>query len=287
MTWWQAIILGVVEGLTEYLPVSSTGHLLVVQAILGIGVDGQDAKTAADAYAICIQGGAILAVLTLYWKRARQAVIGWAGKVGLGEGDETGFRLGLNLIAAFVPAAVIGLMFNDWIKAQLFGPWPVVWAWLVGGLAILAVAWARSARGATPKTGKELEDLTVLMAMGIGLLQCVAMWPGVSRSLVTIVGGVLIGLSLRAAVEFSFLLGVITLGAATVYDGMKHGSKIAEFYGPVEIALGFVFAFVSAVIAVKWMVAYLQKHGMAIFGYYRVAIALVVGVLLLTDVLVV
>ena len=253
--------------------------------MLGIGVDGEEAKTAADAYAICIQGGAILAVLTLYWKRARQAVVGWAGKVGLGEGDEAGFRLGLNLLAAFVPAAVIGLAFNDWIKEQLFGPWPVVWAWLVGGLAILAVAWARAARGATPKTGKELEDLTVLMALGIGLLQCVAMWPGVSRSLVTIVGGVLIGLSLRAAVEFSFLLGVVTLGAATVYDGMKHGSKIAEFYGPLEIALGVVFAFVSAVIAVKWMVAYLQKHGMAIFGYYRVGIALLIGALLLGGVL--
>lgn len=285
MTWWQAIILGIVEGLTEYLPVSSTGHLLVVQAVLGIGVDGEQAKTAADAYAICIQGGAILAVLTLYWKRARQAVVGWAGKVGIGEGDEAGFRLGLTLLAAFLPAAVIGLAFNDWIKEQLFGPWPVVWAWLVGGLAILAVAWARAARGATPKTGKELEDLTVLMALGIGLLQCVAMWPGVSRSLVTIVGGVLIGLSLRAAVEFSFLLGVVTLGAATVYDGMKHGSKIAEFYGPLEIALGVVFAFVSAVIAVKWMVAYLQKHGMAIFGYYRVGIALLIGALLLGGVL--
>ena len=285
MTWWQAIILGVVEGLTEYLPVSSTGHLLVVQALLGIGDGSDEAKTVADAYAICIQGGAILAVLSLYWRRVRQAAVGWAGKVGLGGGDDAGFRLGLNLLAAFVPAAVIGLMFNDWIKAQLFGPWPVVWAWLVGGLAILAVAWRRKSRGATPDTGSPLEDLSWRLALLIGLIQCVAMWPGVSRSLVTIVGGVLVGLSLKSAVEFSFLLGVVTLGAATVYDGLKHGEDMLQHYGPVEIALGFVFAFISAVLAVKWMVAYLQKHGMAIFGYYRVGIAIVVGGLLLAGVL--
>ena len=141
MTWWQALILGVVEGLTEYLPVSSTGHLLVVQAMLGIGVDSPEAQEAANAYAICIQAGAILAVLGLYWRRVRQCSVGWLGKVGIGAGDPAGFRIGLNMLIAFMPAAVIGLIFDDMIEEQLFGPWPVVGAWFVGGVAILVVAW--------------------------------------------------------------------------------------------------------------------------------------------------
>ena len=128
-------------------------------------------------------------------------------------------------------------------------------------------------------------DLTWRMALIIGFAQCLAMWPGVSRSLITIVAGVMVGLSLVSAVEFSFLLGVITLGAATCYDLMKHGRVMLENYGPVEMLLGSLAAFVSAVIAVKWMVSYLKKHGMAVFGYYRIAVALVVAIMLITGVI--
>ena len=119
----------------------------------------------------------------------------------------------------------------------------------------------------------------------IGFAQCLAMWPGVSRSLVTIVAGVLVGLSLSAAVEFSFLLGVVTLGAATCYDGLKHGPAMLEHYGAMEMLLGFLFAFVAAVVAVRWMVNYLKSHGMAAFGYYRIAVAVVVAVMLVTGIL--
>lgn len=284
MTWWQAIILGIVEGLTEYLPISSTGHLLVVQSLLGVGTGSDQAKAAADAYAICIQGGAIMAVLTLYWRRFRQMLAGSLGTVGWGRGDDVGSRLALSLIVAFLPAAAIGLLMNDWIKAHLFGPWPVVAAWLVGGVAILAVArWRRGGAGdASP--GAVLDTLTWRMALIIGVLQCVAMWPGVSRSLVTIVGGVLVGLSLPAAVEFSFLLGVITLGAATVYEALAHGALMLDLYGPLEIGVGFAFAFASAIVAVRWMVTYLQRHGMEVFGYYRIGVAVVVAALLLAGV---
>jgi len=271
MTWWEAIILGIIEGLTEYLPVSSTGHLLVTQRLLGIPNDD-----AANAYAICIQGGAILAVLGLYFGRVKQGLRGFTG-------DPEGLRLLKNLMAGFFPAAVIGLIFNDLIKEHLFGVWPIIFAWFVGGLIILAVSYRRKGKGKSEGFG--LEQLTWQLALIIGFAQCIAMWPGVSRSLITIVAGVLVGMRLAAAVEFSFLLGVITLGAATVYDALKHGDKMLEVYGPIEMIIGFVAAFFSAVLAVKWMVAYLNKHGMAIFGWYRVGIAIVIAALVITNVM--
>ncbi len=311
MTWWQAIILGIVEGLTEYLPVSSTGHLLVVQELLGIGTESQQARQAANAYAICIQAGAIAAVLGLYWSRVKQTVQGWAGRVGWGAGDADGFQLGLNIVVAFIPAAIIGFLLDDWIESKLFGPWPIVAAWAVGGVAILVVS-ARRRRTASLKDdviaegdpaeriGLPLERLTVRMALVIGLIQCLAMWPGTSRSLVTIVGGVLIGLSLAAAVEFSFLLGVLTLCAATVYKAAVDQVSItvngetqdvmmivwmARVYGWPTMLIGSVAAWLSAVLAVKWMVAYLKRHGMEVFGYYRIAIAVIVAGLLMAGVI--
>ncbi|MEM1212598.1 MAG: undecaprenyl-diphosphate phosphatase [Planctomycetota bacterium] len=279
MDWWQAIVLGVVEGLTEYLPVSSTGHLILAQRAMGLTGE------AANAYAICIQAGAILAVLGLYRKRVKQVSAGWLGKAGLGSGDEVGFKLGLNMLIAFMPAAVVGLLLNDWIKANLFGLRPVVWAWLVGGVAILATAWWRKRREQESGKGRGLEDMTWVMALGIGMIQCAAMWPGTSRSLVTIVGGVLLGLSLAAAVEFSFLLGVVTLLAATVYESIDKGPVMLEAYGWGTMLIGSLAAWASAVVAVTWMVSFLKKHGMEIFGYYRIGLAVVVGGLLLGGVL--
>jgi len=281
MTMTQAAILGVVEGLTEYLPVSSTGHLLLAQKVMGIGegpgLSAEEAarqKDAIDAYIVCIQAGAIIAVLGLYFRRVRQMLAGLAGK------DAFGRRLVINILAGFLPAAVIGLAANKYIKAWLFGPWPVVAAWFVGGVLILAVHYRGTGRGRASLT---LEAMTWRMALVVGLWQCLAMWPGVSRSLVTIVGGVVSGLSLAAAVEFSFLLGLLTLSAATAYDALKHGHEMLTQFSPAALATGLAFAFISAVAAIRWMVGYLNKHGMAIFGYYRVILALVVGGLLLTG----
>ena len=279
MTVGQAVILGVVEGLTEYLPVSSTGHLLLAERLMGIG-DAESApaeerrrtKDAADAYAICIQAGAIIAVLGLYFRRVKQMLLGAAGK------DPDGRRLLVNVAAGFLPAAVIGLLFNKPIKALLFGIWPVVAAWFVGGVAILAVSWVNRKQHRPVHQGLTLDDLTWRMALYIGFAQCIAMWPGVSRSLVTIVGGLLLGLSLPAAIEYSFLLGVVTLGAATGYDALKQGQLMLQTFDAVPIAVGLVFAFLSAVVSVKWMVSYLNRHGLAVFGYYRVVLALVTSV---------
>ncbi|MCB9916162.1 MAG: undecaprenyl-diphosphate phosphatase [Planctomycetes bacterium] len=272
MEWWQALVLGVVEGLTEYLPVSSTGHLLLAQRALGIA-EGD----AANAYAICIQAGAILAVLGLYRARVAQALRGLVGR------DAEGLRLLLALGAAFVPAAVVGLLFDDAIEELLFGLRPVVGAWLVGGLAILAVARAR--RGAAPRSGRALEELRVGPAFVIGLFQCLALWPGTSRSLVTIVGALVVGLSLAAAVEFSFLLGVLTLLAATGYKALSDGQAMLATYGAGTLVLGAVAAWLAAVVSVRWMVAWLNRHGLEVFGWYRVALAAAVGGLLLTGVL--
>ena len=268
----QALVLGIVEGLTEYLPVSSTGHLLLTQRLLGI-----ESSTAADAFAICIQAGAILAVLGLYRARVAQMTLGVVGR------DPVGQRLAFAIIAAFIPAAVLGLLLEKPIKLYLFGGdawgmWPIVAAWLVGGIAILVVSRLRRRRGGTRQTGLNLEHLTLRMALIVGFAQCIAMWPGVSRSLVTIVGGLLVGLSLPAAVEFSFLLGVVTLTAATAYDAFKNGGEMLATYGPTPLLIGFGAAWLSAVIAVKWMVSYLQSHGLEIFGWYRVVLAIVVTV---------
>lgn len=271
----QALVLGLVEGLTEYLPVSSTGHLLLAQRLMGI-----DSSTASDAFAICIQAGAILAVLGIYRQRVAQMVMGAVGR------NEAGQRLLINLLSAFVPAAVLGLLLEKPIKKYLFGGdewglWPVVAAWFAGGMAILVVSLVRRRRGTSPTTGFDLEHLTVRMALIVGFAQCIAMWPGVSRSLITIVGGVLVGLSLPAAVELSFLLGVITLTAATAYDALKHGPEMLATYGATPLLIGFGAAWLSAVLAVKWMVGYLKSHGMEIFGWYRVALAFVVAAWLL------
>lgn len=277
MEWWQSLILGIVEGLTEYLPVSSTGHLLLVQRIMGI-----EQSSVSDAFAICVQGGAIVAVLGLYFKRVKQMALGVLGK------DPVGARLATAIVVAFIPAAVIGLLFEKPIKHYLFGAefglWPVVLAWFLGGVAILAVGWARGRSGKT-HSGLPVESLAVKMALVIGFAQCIAMWPGVSRSLVTIVGGILVGLSLPAAVEFSFLLGVVTLGAATAYDALRHGQEMLTAYGWGTLLLGFVAAWASAVLAVRWMVGYLNTHGMALFGFYRVGLALAVAVLLWAGVI--
>lgn len=275
----QAAVLGVVEGVTEFLPVSSTGHLLLVQRWMRLG-EGEAEKVAADAYAICIQSGAILAVLGLYFGRIRSMVRGVFG------GSPEGRRLAINLVVAFLPAAFIGLCLEKPIKAWLFGDghwglWPIVGAWAVGGAVILVMdRHLRRAGDAGGKPRRELGDLTWMMAAGIGMAQCLAMWPGVSRSLATILGGVLAGLGLSAAVEFSFLLGLVTLSASTAYDALKHGRTILDMYGVLVPAVGLVVAMLSAAIAVKWMVGYLQRHGMAVFGYYRIALALLVSVLL-------
>lgn len=262
----QALILGLVEGITEYLPVSSTGHLLIAQRLMGI-----EEGPASNAYAIAIQGGAIVAVLGTYRQRVAGMIGGALGR------DAAGLKLALCILAAFLPAAILGLLFDDAIEARLFGVKPVIAAWVAGGLLILVLnRWVERHR-----EGLDLAQLTWRAAVVIGLFQVVAMWPGTSRSLVTILGGLAVGLSMAAAVEFAFLLGVLTLTAATAYSIVKSGDGMLDTYGWPALLTGFIAAWLSAALAVKWMVAWLNRHGLGLFAWWRFAAAGLAALLLL------
>lgn len=267
MELWQAIVLGLVEGLTEYLPVSSTGHLLVAQRLMGLRQD-----EASNAFAIAIQLGAIVAVLGLYRARVGAMLEGLAGK------NAEGRRLLGLVLVGFMPAAVLGLLFDDLIESYLFGPWPIVAAWTAGGLVMVRVSIHRPSR-----EGKGLDALDARAAFLVGLAQCLAMWPGVSRSFATILGGLLVGLSMTAAVELSFLLGLVTLGAATAYAIVGHGDEMLVAYGPTTLAAGFVAALISAVLSVRFMVAWLETRSLAIFAAWRLLAAAAVATLVLTG----
>lgn len=288
LTVWQAVVLGLVEGITEYLPVSSTGHLILAQAALSLGKD-EPARRAVNDFAVIIQGGAILAVVGLYWSRMVQMLRGLRGL------DAAGFRIFTNLVIAFVPSAILGLLLDDWIDAKLFGVEPVVVALLVGGAYMILVERWHAGAFALPRfhaRANSIEHVTPLQALGIGLLQCFALWPGTSRSMMTITGGYLVGLRPAQAAEFSFLLGLPTLLAATIYklaknlwqshrDGTDH---VFARLGWGPSLLGILVAALAAALAVKWLVGFLNRRGLAPFGWYRIALALILGVAMVTGV---
>jgi undecaprenyl-diphosphatase len=262
----DAVVLGVVEGVTEYLPISSTGHLLVTARILDLPDKG-DAGDAIKSYEIAIQFGAILAVLVLYRRRLMTMVEGLFGR------DAEGRRVLIAVAIAFVPAAIVGVIAEKVIKDLLFGVWPVTVAWIVGGIAVIALS--RSGR-LSPADGRSLGALTSRDAMIIGGAQVLALWPGTSRSLVTIVAALLLGVSMGAAVEFSFLLGFVTLTAATGYETLSSGKTMVDNLGLAVPLLGLVVAFAAAVVSIRWMVTYLSRHDLSIFGWYRIGVALIV-----------
>ncbi len=266
----KAALLGIVEGITEYLPVSSTGHLIVTERLVDLPAQEAD-KVALDAYTVIIQFGAILAVLILYRQRVLQVIQGLFGK------SDTGRQLLYCLLAAFAPAAVFGLALGDKIDEYLLKPGPVAIAWIVGGIVILALYKRLSPRNSG---GVALESMTVKTAFFIGCAQALALWPGTSRSLVTIVAAVLLGMSLAAAVEFSFLLGLITLTAATVLSAAKDGGTVIDTYGKTAPLIGIIAAFIFAMLAIKTFVAFLNKQDLKGFGIYRIGAGIVTLILM-------
>ena len=298
LSYTDAIILGLVEGITEYLPVSSTGHLIITNALLGLDGDtpvkdknGQPILVkedgierpytigeAAYAYVIVIQAGAIAAVVLLYWRTLFSILLGFLGK------DKNGRKLAINLIAAFMPAAVLGLLLDDLIESVLGDNiLAVAGALIVGAIVMLIVErWRHHGKkGAVPpEDGPGLTELTLGKSMMIGFFQCFAMWPGTSRSMATIVGGYLAGLSPAHAAEFSFLLGLITLTAASGYKFVSDGSEMLGALNIGPVLIGCIVAFISAALAVKWLVGYLSKHGLALFAWYRIALAIIIFVLI-------
>ncbi|MSR40464.1 MAG: undecaprenyl-diphosphate phosphatase [Phycisphaerales bacterium] len=284
MTILDAIVLGLVEGITEYLPVSSTGHLILATWLLGLRED--KARLASiDAFNIIIQGGAILAVLLLYRARVAQML---RGILGL---DRAGLQLFGKICIAFLPAAVFGKLFDDAIEAKLFHPVPVLMMLGGGGILLLLIGkWMRSLVSREEGESEDFVQLSYRAALCIGLFQCVAMVPGTSRSLMAILGGLLCGLSPRRSAEFSFLLGLPTLGAACLYKLMQASNDAGGFTpfadsigGPVPMLVGIAVATVSAALAVRWLVSLLSRGGLEIFGIWRIAVAVILGALLVSG----
>ena len=274
--WADGLALGVVEGITEYLPISSTGHLIVTERFLDLDPPEGDAKDALDSYTVVIQVGAILAVLLLYRRRVGQII------TGVGVRNSTGRRLLAGIVIAFVPVGLAAKALEGPISDHLLDPAPVAVAWILGGIALLGGSqWLRR-RG---RTGRPLEEITVRQAVIIGAVQAFSLWPGVSRSLVTIVGGVAAGLTIGAAVEFSFLLGLATLSAATAYEIAKNGGAIIDRFGVGAPLVGIIAAFVAAAAAVNLFVEFLNRRDLRIFGAYRVAAGLLVFILLGANVI--
>lgn len=274
----QAAVLGLIEGITEYLPVSSTGHLILADAWLGLrGNPGLSTEQldAVEAFEIVIQSGAIVAVLYVYMGHVRKMLAGLLGK------DDEGRKLFINIVAAFIPAAVIGLLIHKLIKQYLQQEWPTVFALAIGGIAM--IAFERSNLAKERRThGLPIGSMTVKKSIQVGLMQCVAMWPGTSRSMMTILGGELVGLSPVAAAEFSFLLGLPTLLAATAFKALKEGRVLVTHIGIDAMSVGLAVAAISAFICVKGLLVYLTKHGLAPFGWYRIVLAVFVSWYLLS-----
>jgi undecaprenyl-diphosphatase len=260
-----AAILGIVEGITEYLPISSTGHLILVSRLLGLHGEG------ADAFDVVIQLGAILAVLVHYRRLL------WLRASGLVTMKKESVSLLVALLLGFVPTAIAGLLLRKKIKALLFGPRPVAIALIAGGVLMIVIELALSRRTKKPLDG--LEHVTPLRAFLIGIGQCFSMWPGSSRSMCTIVTGQLTGLSTATAAEFSFLLGLPTLGAATVYEAYKSREALAGV-GGLNVLVGLVVSFGVAWIVIAGFIAYLKKRGLVPFGVYRIILGAIVFLVL-------
>jgi undecaprenyl-diphosphatase len=253
----KAAIMGIVEGLTEFLPVSSTGHLILAGSLLGI----HDEKS--KVFDIAIQTGAIIAVIIVYWQRLRETML------GLGN-DAKARRFAINVGIAFVPAVALGLLFGKAIQAHLFTPIVVASTFIIGGFVIL---WAE--RRTSVARVDSVDDMTPLDALKVGLVQCVAMIPGTSRSGATIIGGMLLGLSRKCATDFSFYLAIPTLIGAGLYSLIKERALLSAADIPL-FGVGLLFSFISAWVCVRWLLRYISTHTFVVFAWYRIAFGIVV-----------
>lgn len=279
----DALVLGLVEGITEFLPISSTGHLIIANKALHLDSpapvytdkEGRaiSMKEAADTYAVVIQVGAIAAVAILYWSQLSRVLAGLVGN------DPMGLRLLRNLVLACIPPVITALIFKDFIKTRLFSVPTVAWALLVGAaLMWFAERWRRR-RDASAPVGSYATEITAAdispgRALVIGFVQCLALWPGMSRSMSAMVGAYFVGLRPVRAAEFSFLLGLPLLGAAAAKDALDGGPAVIAAFGWVNVLVGLVVAFISAALAVRLFVGFLTRHGLAPFSIYRILVGI-------------
>lgn len=253
-----AILLGIVEGLTEFVPVSSTGHLILATELFGYDADEW------AMFNVVIQLGAILAVVYQYWPTF------WKAGMGVLKLESEGLRFARNILVAFIPSVIIGLLMKDKIDEMLGNPELVAWALIVGGIAILGIEKASNPRGDT-----QVADLPLKQVIGVGLAQCLAMVPGVSRSGATIMGALAMGINRKTAAEFSFFLAVPTMIGASTLEIWQKGAELSTGttnVGWTEIAIGFAVSFVVALVVIRAFVAYVSKHGFAPFAWYRIVI---------------
>ena len=257
----KAALMGIVEGLTEFLPISSTGHLILAGSLLGF--DDDKAKV----FDIAIQTGAIFAVILVYWQKIRDTVIALPSQV-------QARQFALNVVIAFVPAVLLGLLFGKAIKAHLFTPVVVASTFIIGGFIIL---WAERRQQRNPAVARihEVEDMTAWDALKVGLAQCLAMIPGTSRSGATIIGGMLLGLSRKAATDFSFYLAIPTLIGAGAYSLYKERALLSLADLPM-FGVGLLFSFLSAWLCVRWLLRFISTHSFVGFAYYRIVFGVVV-----------
>ena len=257
----KAAVMGIVEGLTEFLPISSTGHLILAGAL----IDMNDAK--AKVFDIAIQTGAIFAVILVYGQKIRDTVVGLPT-------EKQAQRLALNVLVAFMPAVILGLLFGKTIKAHLFNPVVVASAFIVGGFIIL---WAenRHKNNAASARVEDADSMTLMDALKVGVVQCFAMIPGTSRSGATIIGGMLLGLSRKAATDFSFYLAIPTLTGAGVYSLYKERALLSMADLPM-FSVGLLFSFLSAWVCIRWLLRYIATHSFVVFAWYRIVFGLLV-----------
>ena len=254
----KAAIMGIVEGLTEFLPISSTGHLILAGSLLNFV--GAKAKV----FEIAIQTGAILAVIIVYWQKIRETLVALPS-------SRQAQRFAGNVLIGFLPAVALGLLFGKAIKAHLFTPQVVATTFILGAFVIL---WAES-RPQSAARVQSVDDMTPLDALKVGLVQCLAMIPGTSRSGATIIGGMLLGLSRKAATDFSFFLAIPTLIGAGVYSLYKERALLSVADLPL-FGVGLLFSFISAWICVRWLLRYIASHSFVPFAWYRIAFGLIV-----------
>jgi len=257
----KAAIMGVVEGLTEFLPISSTGHLILAGSLLGF--DDDKAKV----FDIAIQTGAIFAVILVYWQKIRDTVVALPS-------SKQAQRFALNVLIAFLPAVILGLLFGKAIKAHLFTPVVVASTFIIGGFIIL---WAERRQEKNPAVARiqDVDAMTPLDALKVGLVQCFAMIPGTSRSGSTIIGGMLLGLSRKTATDFSFYLAIPTLIGAGAYSLYKERALLSVADMPL-FGVGLVVSFLSALLCIRWLLRFISSHSFVGFAYYRIAFGLVV-----------
>lgn len=261
MTYLDAAVLGIIEGLTEFLPVSSTGHLILASYLLGLGE-----SEATKAFEVIIQSGAIFAVIWEYRKLLGKTCI------GIIQRQSASLHLFNLVVISFLPAAIIGVLLSKYIKEHLFGVTPVAYALIVGGLVMILIE-RKFSRPVTINVGASFEKLSKLKALGIGFAQCFSLWPGTSRSMATILGGRLAGLSSKQAAEFSFLLAIPTIIGASVYDLFKSREAIANSdMSMVALAIGLGFSFLTALVVIRAFLKFLTSHSLEIFGWYRILV---------------